>query len=91
VTPNQELINAVREVLGLEPLYDKKGLRAELAWAEAHQAMTRDTGIDWDNDQQIVAEDGTPTISMRDRISAQARRVMRQREGRKNGSESTAP
>jgi hypothetical protein len=82
----------VREVLGLDPLYDTKRLRSELAWAEAHQAMTRDTGIDWDSDhQQIVAEDGTPTISMRDRISGQARRMMRQREGRRNGSEDSAP
>jgi hypothetical protein len=73
---DHSLIDAVREVLGLEPLYRKKSLRAELAWADACDISVSSSGIDWE-DNRMVAEDGTSTIPMRERISAQARRAMR--------------
>lgn len=81
MTPNQYFLNAVRETIGLDPLYhvDQRPKPGEhrVIWADVYNSVGSQ-GMDWESDESLVADDGTRTRTMRERIHAQATRFMRQ-------------
>jgi len=68
---NKTFINALREMLGLGPLHGPDKRRPSF-WSETYYGSI-DQPVQWESDN-LMAEDGTTTISMAERIHASATR-----------------
>lgn len=80
MTPNQQFVNALREVLRLDPLYGREESRS-IYWPDIYNSLLNQP-LDWESDEVLVANDGTRTVSMAERNHASATRPSRRAEWR---------